>query len=481
MTLRAPLEPLQDQWDKIPAEERTALIQTGGDDAQYLEFTLRGIISTIYNCDERELRRGAIELSERRACVKQIDLLVYWPVPLLSSLHHDLLVQLTHTEEVQLTYMLRSHDLVGQYWFGLLRSLDLVRARVLAGFPVRLEQEERGEDTGNRRGDFRYIVTDYTPPPPLHGTPHRAKAAFMQFYELVLLSVKQKMMHDLLAPAYTRCFRVEFIHKVFHDMHFQIRYANFEETITTASVVDVLEHLKFLFLCDKPIGYVTGLGGAGKSYSVAIALILFVTWANSTVLQSRPFRALVTGPRIASLQTWTEQVIFAVPPTPSPEGVDLLQEENCSFVRILPTRKEEVSPVEKQRVDLEGSVRKRNFKPAMIKNKKGPWVVLASTGTAKALWTDLQIYESWMEELDMFLGEEGQQLGHADSIALQCVLPWSAMVVYVGDPRQPGHIGDSRKRGARQCNAALEASLATLDRSQNSSSISLDISMVTDA
>ena len=114
----------------------------------------------------------------------------------------------------------------------------------------------------------------------------------------------------------------------------------------------------------------------------------------------------------------------------------------------------------KTRLDLTVKAKRLSFQGT--KRGAGPWMVLCSTGTAKSNFADLSAYPLWLEKLDLFVGEEAQQLGHSESIALHCILPEQTMIVYVGDSKQQAYIGDQKLRGTRKTAAALEASQAVI-------------------
>ena len=440
------------------------------DNQELVEITLRGIVSNSYSYDERSLRNEDGELAHpTRPCIKHIELLVVWPIPTITNLYHDFFLSFS-ANTVKVTKAARTSSMIGQYWPALLRRLKGHRFKFFAGFPVQMTSEEaddrptKGEGRGKQKGHYRFVSDDSIPHGPMPVQFHRARNAFTTFYGLVLESLNNQDLEWGLLKVYQTCLNVEEVRKIFTNMNYRQYIPELGETITTASVLDVLHHLDLLFKNGKPIGFITGLGGAGKSYSLAVALFLFTTWANSGVMDSTPFRILVTGPRITSLQTWVEQALCLASPS---EGfrlqVDLLKDKDCRFIRILPTHfAENEENVYKNELDPPPTLKKQLFQSNRVKKGGGPWVVFASVGSAKSIWADLQAYATWFDNLDMAVGEEAQQLGHPDSLALLSVIPEEAMVVLVGDSKQQAHIGNQRQKGSRQTTAALEAAKAAI-------------------
>ena len=113
-----------------------------------------------------------------------------------------------------------------------------------------------------------------------------------------------------------------------------------------------------------------------------VAIFLFTTWANLGVLQAAPFRALITGPRITSLQTWIEQYLLLSTDESSSSTASLLHENDCKFVRILPTHfAANETHVCKCVMDPLPPIKRKLFQNARVKKGGGPWVVFASIGS----------------------------------------------------------------------------------------------------
>ena len=479
VTLRIHREGFGEHLEEFSEQERVGdFLSNEGSGAEAVDVKLKGIVGASWTFDAKE-REPHVGSDFPFPFVKFLELLVYWPNPLLTSGTHKSFHHLASSGcSVQIVSLSKTKQTVAQYWFGLLRNLTDHNAEALRGFPVKMDAEEKGMPDENQRtkGNFRYIVANYVPRNPLPYAPHRASEAYHKFYNLILQAAGSgRCPEELSSVLHGRMDPNKVLeHIASLSLAQRSQYQQLGE-ITSPALFDVFHHLFWLFVCGKPIGYITGLGGAGKSYALGVALILFTTWANLTYLGDAPLRVLVTGPRLASLQTWTEQLTELCPEQKHPNVyLDLLEKTNTKFMRVPPNQKgeDEVSgdskrtkragQVEAIKIDYDHDTRTRQLKKIASNDKLGPWMVFMSTGTAKGLLADAGRFPGWLESIDVLVVEEGQQAGYAESIGVQAVMPKETLVLYNGDGQQTPHIGNQNLRGSRQATAHLEASLATL-------------------
>ena len=317
-------------------------------------------------------------------------------------------------------------------------------------------------------GHFQYHIVDPTPAPPMPSREFRFARAVELFYDLLLSGAEENSIPPALSPLFYQFFDFAQVSIVFKHLNGPIPTPYVVgHLINAPAVLEVFAYWYYSLKMGRPICFVTGLGGAAKSSTLALSLMLFSVWANSGLLADRPFRALVLGPRISSLQSWiTTFDKFAFKPDPTNLGsCPLLKPDDPKFVRLPPDPKVKEAPMKDlhSTMDLNDRQRRKAIMKAIARNPRAsPFIALMSIGTARGLFADLDAFSEWRQAVDVAICDEAQQDGHVDSCAAQSRIPASAQLMYLGDGRQQPHIGNPARQGSRKATAHLEASKATL-------------------
>ena len=295
-------------------------------------LVIEGIVTVSFTHDKVADETGSI-IHNDKAAVKLMELVSFARTPLYGTGLHELLCGITAQAKLEMVDLQCTEDKLGKCWWVNLKNLPEERAHVLNGSELTLctsenatrasrdtyiqHLEVQGSEGGAQNepeqpikkqakgGHFKYGIVDPAPAPPMPVREFRLTRAVELFYDIVV------------AGAEMQCAPLDFVQVVspYLDMT-QVGTVftyltspmpsplGLSQYIHAPAVMEIVTHWYYTLKLGKPVSFVTGIGGAAKSSSLALTLMMFLTWANHSILSHQPARVMVLGPRIASLQGW---------------------------------------------------------------------------------------------------------------------------------------------------------------------------------